>query len=507
MNKLFKAGITSFLLMITVLFVTGCNEKEVIITFDSNGGSEIEAITIQTKEDLVKPISPTKEGYTFNQWYLDESFGEIYLFETKPKKAITLYAKWDINRYTMRFETNGGNPIDSITSDYNEEISNVSNPVKEGHTFIGWFSDVELTQAYSLSTMPSKDITLYAKWALNSYTLRFESNGGSNINDIKVPFGSMVIAPNNPVRDNYLFMGWYQDIELTTEYVFTTMPSSDITLYAKWEEDPKGLIFLEDIDGFIVTGYNGKNEDVVIPSIFKSKPVIGISENAFANRNDIISIFVPSSVKTIGNKAFYNLTSLTSFTVEENSQLISIGDDAFNQAKSLISFKLPQSVTTIGVRAFQDTIMLKTFIFEENSQLEFINDDMFNNAQSLINLTLPAGITRIGDQAFQYAIKLESINIPNTVQSLGDRAFYEANSLISITFEENSQLTSIGNYAFLSAYSLPSIIIPRSVETMGMRIFYFDRSLTIYAEIESKPEGWSSDWNPSNRPVVWGYTK
>ncbi|MDD2574953.1 MAG: InlB B-repeat-containing protein [Acholeplasmataceae bacterium] len=507
MNKVFKVGVTFILLMVTVLLVTGCNEKEITITFDSTGGSDIEVMTVKTEEDLVKPIDPTKEGYTFKAWYLDESLSEIYLFEAKPKDNITLYAKWDINRYTMSFETNGGNPMDSIIGDYNQEITNVNDPVKEGYSFIGWYSDIDLTNAYTISTMPSKDITLYAKWAINSYTISFQSNGGSGVVDIKVPFGSMIIAPNNPVKENYLFMGWYEDINLTNEFVFTTMPSSDITLYAKWEEDPKGLIFLEDTEGFIVTGYNGKNVDVVIPSIFKSKPVIGISDSAFSNRNDIISIYVPSSVKTIGNKAFNNLTSLTTFTVEEKSQLTSIGDDAFNNAKSLVSFTLPRSVTTIGVRAFQDTLALSSFIFESDSQLEFINDDMFNNAQSLTSITLPVGITSIGNQAFQYAMKLESINIPNTVKSLGDRSFYEANSLISITFEDNSQLTSIGNYAFLSAYLLPSIVIPRSVETMGMRVFYFDRSLTIYAEIESKPEGWSIDWNPSNRPVIWGYTK
>ena len=105
---------------------------------------------------------------------------------------------------------------------------------KVGSTFNGWFTDNQLTSVYVFTTMPANNLTLYAKWTVNSYTLSFETNGGTSIPDITQIYGGTVVAPANFSKEGSTFGGWYTEALLTTPYVFSTMPASNITIYAKW---------------------------------------------------------------------------------------------------------------------------------------------------------------------------------------------------------------------------------------------------------------------------------
>jgi uncharacterized repeat protein (TIGR02543 family) len=84
-----------------------------------------------------------------------------------PSQAITLYAKWTANQYTIRFDSNGGTRVTAITQNFGTAVSAPTNPTRTGYTFAGWFSDEALTIAYTFTTMPSQATTLYAKWTAN----------------------------------------------------------------------------------------------------------------------------------------------------------------------------------------------------------------------------------------------------------------------------------------------------------------------------------------------------
>jgi len=204
------------------------------ISFEENGGTDVTNITQAIGSAVVAPSAPTKVGYAFGGWYTDSGLTTAYTFGVMPSTALTLYAKWTINNYTITFEENGGTAVTDILQAYLSAVTAPTAPTKEGYTFEGWYSDTGLTTAYTFATMPLNGITLYAKWTINNSTISFEENGGSAVADIVQEYLSVVTAPANPTKEGYTFAGWYSDTGLTTAYTFGTMPLNGVILYAKW---------------------------------------------------------------------------------------------------------------------------------------------------------------------------------------------------------------------------------------------------------------------------------
>ena len=135
------------------------------ITFDTVGGSEIAPITQDYGTAITVPADPTREGYTFIGWE-----GEFP--ETMPAHNMTVTAQWEINRYTITFDTAGGSEIAPITQDYGTAITAPEAPTREGYTFMGWDQEIP-------KTMPAENITLKARWK-----------------DCEKPTGEIVIGTN-----------------------------------------------------------------------------------------------------------------------------------------------------------------------------------------------------------------------------------------------------------------------------------------------------------------------
>ena len=187
------------------------------VTFQSEGGSEV-ASQIRANTPAAQPDNPTKEGHTFIGWYNGES---EWNFETPVTADLTLTAKWQINRYTITFDTAGGSEVPSITQDYGTAITPPAAPTRTGYTFAGWDKTIP-------STMPAENITLTARWTVNQYTITFKpENGGQDI-VIKQDYGTAITAPANPTKTGYTFAGWDRESP-------TTMPAGDMTITAQWQ--------------------------------------------------------------------------------------------------------------------------------------------------------------------------------------------------------------------------------------------------------------------------------
>ncbi len=192
------------------------------IAFDTNGGSEIAPITQDYGTEITAPDNPTRKGYTFKGW-------DKEIPETMPAENITVKAQWEINQYTIAFDTNGGSEIAPITQDYGTEITAPDNPTRKGYTFKGWHKEIP-------ETMPAENITVKAQWKINQYTITFDTNGGSEIAPITQDYGTEITAPDNPTRKGYTFKGWHKEIP-------ETMPAENITVKAQWKINQYTITF------------------------------------------------------------------------------------------------------------------------------------------------------------------------------------------------------------------------------------------------------------------------
>ena len=274
--------------------ITGEVTGAYTVTFQSEGGSEV-ASQIRANTPAAQPDNPTKEGHTFIGWYSGESEWD---FETPVTADLTLTAKWQLNQYTITFDTAGGSEVAPITQDYGTTITAPANPAKTGYTFAGWDKTIP-------ATMPAENITLTARWQVNQYTITFKpENGGQDI-VIKQDYGTAITAPANPTKTGYTFAGWDRESP-------TTMPAENITLTAQWQVNQYTITFKPENGGQDIvikqdygtaitapanptkTGYTFAGWDKTIPS---TMPAENITLTARWTENRVIVIIRPDDSK------------------------------------------------------------------------------------------------------------------------------------------------------------------------------------------------------------------
>ncbi len=264
------------------------------VTFQSEGGSEV-ASQIRANTPAAQPDNPTKEGHTFIGWYKGE---EKWNFADAVTEAMTLTAKWQLNQYTITFDTAGGSEVAPITQDYGTTITAPANPAKTGYTFAGWDREIP-------TTMPAGDMTITARWQINRYTITFDTAGGSEVAPITQDYGTTITAPANPAKTGYTFAGWDKTIP-------TTMPAGDMTITARWtvnqytitfkpENGGQDIVIKQDYGTAITapanptkTGYTFAGWDKTIPS---TMPAGDMTITARWTENRVIVIIRPDDSK------------------------------------------------------------------------------------------------------------------------------------------------------------------------------------------------------------------
>ena len=268
------------------------------ITFDTAGGSEIAPITQDYGTNITAPANPTRKGYTFKGW-------DKEIPETMPAENITVKAQWEINQYTIAFDTNGGSEIAPITQDYGTEITAPDNPTREGYTFIGWDRDIP-------EIMPAENITVTAQWEINRYTITFDTAGGSEIAPITQDYGTNITAPADPTREGYTFIGWDKAIP-------TTMPAENITVTAQWKdsEKPTGEIKINE------NSWKAFLNNITFGLFFKDTQTVTI--NAADNSGETVTVEYLLSDKELTKAEFDGMT-FTAYTapfgIDPNNEYI-----------------------------------------------------------------------------------------------------------------------------------------------------------------------------------------
>lgn len=210
------------------------------VSFDSNGGTEIETQSIISQGKVTEPTPPTKDGYTFAGWFTDDdTFLDEWTFASDTvSEAITLHAKWTINTYTITYNLDSGvnNESNPATYDVEDSLITLLDPTKTGYTFGGWFEEGTFeTEVETIPAGSTGNVTLYAKWTENEYTITYNLDGGDNNVGNPAAFGitDLDITLLDATKDSYTFNGWYT--EVTYENLVTSITTiGNVTLYAKF---------------------------------------------------------------------------------------------------------------------------------------------------------------------------------------------------------------------------------------------------------------------------------
>lgn len=309
----------------------------------------------------------------------------------------------------------------------------------------------------------------------------------------EIEYGATIIPEPEPTKDNYTFSGWSE--------IPTTMPAHDVTITGTFSTD------IVEIDGVsyilnpdektarVTKCLSGEYAgSVVIPSIvtymLEEYNVTSIGEKAFYNCTGLTSVEIPNSVLTIGQYAFYGCSGLTIVSINSNSlmsqtywmgdifgkqvkkyiignDVTTIGKEAFASCSNIYSVSIPSSVTKIGESAFYNCTGLTAVSIPGN--LERIGDNVFSGCTNLTSVNLAEGLQTISSGMFRGCSNLTSIVIPNSVTEIGSEAFSGCSSLISVTIP--NEVSSIGMKGFRGCSGLTSITFGNSVEYIGENAF------------------------------------
>jgi len=295
---------------------------------------------------------------------------------------------------------------------------------------------------------------------------------------------------------------------------------------------------------------------VKIPNIYNGVEVRRVASNGFALGAIYLgySISIPSSVREIGDWAFYSCNNLRNVYIGNGVEVI--GQCSFTGLPHLHSISIPSSVRSIGADAFTGCVGLSRVKFYNGvesiegsfkgcsslvdvtlpNSLRQLHNGAFNLCISLRHIDLGNGLEELGSTVFEGCAALESITIPSSVSNFGTSGgssgaiFRSCSSLRMVKFKGSSVFSTIHSATFKNCVSLERVVIPRSVTLIGYEAFsgcavlasvYIPSSvlqigayafqncpnLTIYTEHLSRPAGWvvsGGSWNPNSRPVVWG---
>ena len=215
-----------------ITLVADFSKATYTVTFN-DGSDSISIRSIYGGDVLEEPTAPVRSGYRFVGWTLAD--GTIYEFGTPVYGDLYLTAKFvEKDKFPVHFDTDGGSTVEDVYVEDGGYLTAPTDPVKEGYDFVGWYTGKSSGKEFDFSKDTiTGETTLYAAWNMIMHTVTFDSDGGSEVEAQKVPYGKFAFEPEAPVKEGYRFDGWYIG---TNIWMFNDPVKTDITLTAKWTE-------------------------------------------------------------------------------------------------------------------------------------------------------------------------------------------------------------------------------------------------------------------------------
>lgn len=309
-------------------------KQQYTLSYNANGGSvSASTKTLESGSTYGTLPTPTRTGYTFAGWYTSASGGTKVSSSTTISKNTTIYAHWSINKYTVTFNANGGTVSTSSKSvNYNTAYGTLPTPTRTGYTFSGWYTSKSGgTKVTSSTVMGTTNVTVYAHWSTNSYTLTYDANGGTAAFTSKTKsYGETYSAFPSTTRTGYTLTGWYTAATGGTKVTSsTTMGASNTTIYAHWTANTYTLTF--NANGGSVSQ---STKTVTYGQAYGTLPTPTRDGYAFTGWYESSTKVTDSTITGVGNKVLYahwsRITSTLTFdpnggTVTTTSKTITSG--------------------------------------------------------------------------------------------------------------------------------------------------------------------------------------
>ena len=403
------------------------------------------------------------------------SVSKIYV---KPSLVSTYKAAWaeykdkivGFTEYSITYNLNGGtNDNRNITSFTKIDVPiKLYDPTKENADFLGWYATSDFSGEKVTEITTVSNVTLYARWDLKM-TITYVLNGGTNsaANLSTITESMLPYSLGDPLSYDMLFEGWYYEAEFKN-LANKIETFGDVTVYAKWGQGSIEVLEFVKLDNgnYSVKAKSGAtlSGTIKIPAKYEGMIVEKIADSGFYNLTDITGIVLCSNITEIGSSAFYGCSNLVS--VKLSTKLTIIGSQAFSGCSSLASIYIPSSVNSIGNDAFRYCSNLsRVEITNLSSWYKIVFSNDYSNPLSNTN-------------AYMYLNDKKTLSVKIPVA-----------------------ITELKPY---SCYGFNYVFIPQNITTIKEgKLFTTNDTIEIYCENESKPSGWTYNWN-DGISTIWG---
>ena len=305
------------------------------VTLDLNGGklggsTDTIQIIVKNGAAFTAPASDgltRPDGDTGSFFIWKGSDGNLYVpGDNVPADVTTLTAQWTPDTYTVTLHLNdgtiaNGKDVTEYTYGTGATLPTAGDIARAGHTFEGWYEDENFSGSpvTEISATDTGKKEFYAKWTLNTYTVTFDSQGGSKVDSQTVSHGGTVTEPTAPTYEGYTFGGWYTEAGCTTEYDFTTAVTESLTLYAKWKDVtcPTGEITVDK------SKWNTFFNNITFGLFFKDTQKVTITASDNSGDNVTITYLLSDKELTVDELNASVFTAYTgAFYIEPNNEYV-----------------------------------------------------------------------------------------------------------------------------------------------------------------------------------------
>ncbi len=364
------------------------------VTFDDLLGNQT-TVSVKYGDAVSKPeVDPSKEHHVFDGWV--DSNDLQYDFSTPVIEDVIIKASYSLEKFMVTFFSEDGQVIGEpqyIEYGMAAIAPNYSAPL--GYQFNGWSEDF---------TNVTEDLLVYVELLGETYSIVFETLGGSAVNTIHQVIGESIDQPENPTREGYVFGGWFTSVEMTDEYTsFTTMPYNGLTLYAKWTP-LSPLTYMVTVERIFLRGDTEQSRSTVVNQVeigTSFSPVSNITGYDFVQFVDEDLVVYTDSLDSVtinNNQTIKVYYSLKTFTIRF-TQFLTIAEDT--------------SVESFTVYYDETFTEVPSLILVDNPAYSLViwNQSVFENVKTDIDvygIYYPAGeetITFIDNGIIRYLVK------------------------------------------------------------------------------------------------------